>query len=49
MPEQQRRQRPTPEKRVEETLGRPGNTPAQLTRSVEAMTELVGEVRALSK
>lgn len=34
------------EKRVEEVLGRIGSTPPQLAKSVEALTELVADVRA---
>lgn len=37
------------EKRIEEILGKTGSTSAQLARSVEALTELVDEVRALAK
>lgn len=36
------------EKRVVEALGKTGSTPAQLAKSVEALRELVDEVRALS-
>jgi len=36
------------EKRVEEILGKVGTTPTQLTKSVEALSELVGVVRSLA-